>query len=464
MHIRKYDFDFARRAFLKKGLEGAAHAGLLTSLWPMLSKADTLDITKSYPDELLSIEAHTKGKVSPGDLITPDNLEHVEHLLDPIIASQVRDEGREIRIIESSKDISELFQDDFLEATLRNRGRAVWDKTGNVRTDDGTPWIGGNPFPDPQTAKEALVNVHLSWGRHDYSQYAIQNWNLGPDGDEQYYYDFVWVELNTTARADGTVWQGREDLLRYQSVWFVEPNEQAGTSFLSVWPYDQHEFPQLSGYIPAFKRVREYPTNQRFEPLVPGMNFFLSDAWHAGDPMLTWGNFKIVGRQPMLGPVKGNWNGSDPDWNPERLHGGPKGKTFWESKFELIPECLVIEAEPTGYPRAPVGKKRYWMDVRNQMGIAYNTYDRKGDMWKSVEGTFGRFEDYKDPSIVFKDANGHVSWSWQFVLSWDAQTKRMTRFKHSKEVGGYITRHNVEDEVDAYNKYLTRQAMRRLGA
>ena len=83
MRIRKYDVNWSRRELMKKMAMGAAGAGVLGSysnLWAM----DGLDdITKIYPDELLSVEAQTKGKISVGDVITPDNLHHAEHLLDP---------------------------------------------------------------------------------------------------------------------------------------------------------------------------------------------------------------------------------------------------------------------------------------------------------------------------------------------------------------------------------------------
>src|SRR3546814_5812226 len=69
------------------------------------------------------------------------------------------------------------------------------------------------------------------------------------------------------------------DLLCLQSVWFTAPQDTAGSSFLSTWYYDQRKFPDLYGYLPAFRRVRQFPTNQRFEPLLPGITWFLSDAW-----------------------------------------------------------------------------------------------------------------------------------------------------------------------------------------
>ena len=62
------------------------------------------------------------------------------------------------------------------------------------------------------------------------------------------------------------------------------PQEQAGASFLVPWFYDQRKFPDIYGYLPQFRRIRQFPANQRFEPLVPGAVWFLSDPWAAGDP------------------------------------------------------------------------------------------------------------------------------------------------------------------------------------
>jgi hypothetical protein len=76
MHIKKYDHNYSRRHFLDTVSKGAMGAGVLAPLWPLISNAQ--DITKAYPDELLSIEGYTKGKVSTGDMITADNVEYVK--------------------------------------------------------------------------------------------------------------------------------------------------------------------------------------------------------------------------------------------------------------------------------------------------------------------------------------------------------------------------------------------------
>jgi hypothetical protein len=457
MHIRKYDFDYSRRVFLEKTLKGTAAAGVLGPLWAQIGHA--ADITKAYPDELLSIEAYTKGKIKPGDVVTADNVDIVKDLLDPIAYQQVKTMGRKINIVETTRDVTKLFPHEYLEATLRNQGQGMLDGDGNVWAKGGKPWIGGNPFPEPENGLQAMANVTLSWGRHNFSMYAVKDWEISPGGDISYTYDFVWAELNTTARADGTIWNDKKDLLRYQSVWFTAPNDTKGSSFLNTWDYDQRKFPALLGYLPAFRRTREFPTNQRFEPLVPGITFFLSDAWSSGDPLLTWGNYKIIERKPMLGAVSQNWTGGrNANWERE-VHGGPKGQTFHETYMELCPECIVVEAEPTGFPRAPVGKKRVWIDVRNGMFVAYVTYDRRGEIWKSFEPGFSQ---YVDGDAVFMD-KGHPAWSWNYVLCHDSQANRMTRFIQAREcTGGYKS--GYDDADDVYNKYLTVQAINRLGA
>jgi hypothetical protein len=439
-----------------------AGAGVLAPLWSTIANSAD-DISKAYPDELLSIEMYTKGKIKPGDVITDKNVEVVKDLLDPICYVQVKEHGRRLNIVPSTKDVTKLFNHDFLQKTLQNRGRAKFGSDGNIWTDgqEGNTWLGGLPFPDAQTGNEAIANLTMNWGRHDYSQYAIPSDSLTPEGDLAYHHDFVWCELNCTSRTDGTIFQGFKDKLRLQTVFFTAPNDTKGSSFLSVWYYDQRRFPDLYGYFPAFKRVRQFPTNQRFEPIVPGMTFFLSDAWAAGDPMLTWGDYKIVHRGPFLGAIgsKNFYGGITDNWEAP-THGGKKGKTFYDTWFELIPEAIVFEGSPTGYPRAPVGKKRVWLDARNMMFPSYVTFDRRGNIWKQFEPGFSQ---YSNEKLTIKDSAGRPDWSWLYVHSHDIQVNRMTRFHQCKQVPGGYKSHYSSGDSEVYNKFLTNSAIARLG-
>ena len=48
------------------------------------------DTSKAYPEELLSIEAYTKGAVKPGDVMNADNIDLVQDLVDPILFQEVK--------------------------------------------------------------------------------------------------------------------------------------------------------------------------------------------------------------------------------------------------------------------------------------------------------------------------------------------------------------------------------------
>ena len=56
-----------RRDFLARTAGYAVGAGMLMPLWEAVGSNGEID--RAYPDELLSIEAYTGGKISPGDLI-----------------------------------------------------------------------------------------------------------------------------------------------------------------------------------------------------------------------------------------------------------------------------------------------------------------------------------------------------------------------------------------------------------
>ena len=458
MHIRQFDSQYSRRHFLRQMGSGMLATGVLAPLWPTIAASGSIE--GAYPDELLSLEAFTGGKISAGDIIDSGNVELVKDLLDPIQFTQVSQMGRVLKVRPTTTDIMKLSPWEYIEATLRNQGQAVFADDGNVVTREGKPWIGGNPFPDPKSAIEVFAGITLSWGRHDVSLNAVKEYDLDPEGKVAYNYQSCWIEMSPVGRLvlePKPYWPGHEDKLRYQSVLFLTPSDIRGTSYLNIWHYDQNRYPDLYGYLPSFKRVRRFPTNQRFEPLIPGSTLYLSDAWAAGDPFLTWGNYRTIHRGPALAAVAGSWKASDPNWE-HGVHGGGNGETFWDTEVELVPEAIVVEAEPTGYPRAPVSKKRVWFDARTLLPLSMVSFDRRGEIYRSFDGAFSMYED-GDNSVM---DGKHPYWSWTRVHAHDVQTNRMTRLEQVKEVaGGYKTQVNVEG---IYDRYLTQAALRRLGS
>ncbi len=458
MRVIKYDRGYSRRHFLKQAAQGTLSAGVLMPAWNAF--ADSGEISKAYPDEMLSIEGYTKGKIKTGDEINASNVELVKDLLEPIRYEQILKHGRKLTIAKTTTDVMRLSPWEYIEATLKNSGKAKFDANGNVvNGEDGKPWIGGNPFPDAKTGMELMAAQTLSWGRHDASFYAVKVKDVAVDGETRYNYAGGWAELNTVSRVsmDPAPYMPKYmDKLRYQSVFFTDPSQFRGTSFLNIWEYDQRKFPALYGYVAEFRRIRQFPTDQRFEPLLPGTTLYLSDAWAAGDPLLTWGNFKIVGRGPFLAGLSNSWNAEDPNWE-HKTHGGPKGQTFWDTTVELIPEAIVVESSPTGYPRAPVSKKHVWFDARNQVVVGMVTYDRRDQPFRSFDGAYSLYE---SGDKKFMDGK-HPYWSWCHVTSSDIQTGRVTRLEQVRNVEGHLSGAN---DPEMFDKYLTQASLIRLGA
>lgn len=457
MHIRRFDHGFSRRRFLDQLGRGAVTAGVLMPLWRAM--ADTGGAAAAYPEELRSIEAYTKGKLAPGQEIHAGNVDLVQDLLDPIQVRQIRDMGRKLRLARETDDITRLSPYEYVEATLRNVGKARFDTDGNVVTGDGRPWIGGTPFPASTDGMAAFAGQTLSWGRHDASVYAIKECDIGTGGSIDYRYEAAWAEMSPVARVamdPKPYLPGEEDKLRYQAIFFAAPDDVRGGSFLNVWPYDQRQFPDLFGYVPTFKRIRRYPTNQRFEPMLPGSDLYLSDAWAAGDPYLTWGNYRVVGTGPALAGLSGNWSSRLDNWE-KPTHGGPKGKTFFDTVVELVPQAITVEAEPVMFPRAPVSKKQVRFDLRTMLPITMVSYDRRGQLFRSFDGAYSLYDD----GVGRVMDGAHPYWSWTHVHAFNIQTGRMTRIEQvARLTSGDAMRVN---DPAIFDLYLTQGAMQRRG-
>jgi len=463
MRIRKYDFDYSRRRMMESVAYGLG-AGVLMPLDAAFATG-TDNINKAYPDELLSIEVQSKGKVKVGDYIDKNNVEHVKHLLDPGTYEQISGvEGRRIYVKEPSKQPYELVTAQYYDATLadiKNGHAAKWDADGNAVDEKGAKWQGGLPFVNPKDGREVWCNMAMNIGRNDNACYVIEQKDYGTTGKLEYHYNFQWVELNSTGRMDRKLFKGLDKELRRQSVYFAADPAVRGSSFLSVWDYDARKIPELYGYLPEFRRVRQFPSNQRFEPLVPGAVWFLSDPWAAGDPFLTWGNHKIEERKPMLGPWAADFSRHDENWEPPRQKDNPK---FFDIPYEMAPEVIVTSCEPTGYPRSPVSKRVAYVDVRNSMAASNIRYDRQGKLWSNFEMAHGVFKGGgKDGKRFIKSADGvNAGWSWIYVHIYDFQNRRMSLCNHSKGAAGVEARFDADPEW-LFNTYCTAQGIQSLG-
>ena len=139
---------WTRRNFLKAAGVWAG-AGLLQPLFPLIGAGKS--IAAAYPDEVLSIEKYTKGRVKPGMVISKDNANLIKDIAPEGLMSELQ-RGGEIKIGETTMRPDAVNPKFWVDATLRNKGQAMLDKKGQLWTKDGKPWIGGDPFPEPTNA------------------------------------------------------------------------------------------------------------------------------------------------------------------------------------------------------------------------------------------------------------------------------------------------------------------------
>ena len=92
MRLLKYTEGWTRRHFLEQVGKGVFAAGVLNPLMDVIGRNGSLEA--AYPPELLSIEAYTKGKLKPGDVLNAENVDIVKDLLDPGAYYQIKHDGR----------------------------------------------------------------------------------------------------------------------------------------------------------------------------------------------------------------------------------------------------------------------------------------------------------------------------------------------------------------------------------
>ena len=136
--------------------------------------------------------------------------------------------------------------------------------------------------------------------------------------------------------------RGRESQLRIIGAIVLAPVGVSGTGALQVWAYDHHKLPDYYIYAPTIKSVRAHPADHRFEPQFPGNTFFVTEYHMAGDQLLTWGNFKLVGKGPLLGGASHCADLDQTNWTHETC-GGKSGVKYWRTRMELLPEMYVVE-------------------------------------------------------------------------------------------------------------------------
>ena len=196
-YISFFAADGSRIEWLQKADRIGANGVHAIAISETLIGVEMARVDETYQ---LVISRHQLGKPKTEGKRPPVESSVLFRGVDGQLSEKLRKQGLAPAFLTRSGEVKAV-PADFLEATERNRGKAVLDEKGNVRVKGTTdPWIGGIPFPQPTTAQEVLCCHALSWGRHDTLGYAITEDEVNAAGETAYSYQLYWAEVQATSR------------------------------------------------------------------------------------------------------------------------------------------------------------------------------------------------------------------------------------------------------------------------
>lgn len=371
--------EWTRREFLKKTGSWAG-AGLLQPVLSLIGEGKS--IATAYPEELLSVEKYTKGRVKPGMVISREEADRVRELCPAGLYMELT-RGAQIKIAETTTSADALVPPYWVEATLRNRGQAVLDNRGQLWTRDGRPWIGGDPFPEPGSGLEAMWNHTFNQARYDDTREVANELHIDNSGAVlREGVGFV-VRIQTVGRL---AVEPKPILPEYQKELYramltlLKPFDVYGLASNTTIYYDAAKLPDTDLYIPTLKRTRRVPSTQRFEPVSPYAVYFISDLGLHNDPLLTW-SWKLVGRKPMLGPSPHNRGAFARGAGKDDFIFPQVKEKFPRSTWELRPEMLIVDGA-SHLEGSPYSRKRMYIDAIYHRAQTANMWDKAGRLWK----------------------------------------------------------------------------------
>ena len=384
--------------------------------------------------------------VQPGDVITQENVEKIRGLIPeeywPYAVEGFAD--FEMKIVPTG-DYKPAPK--YIEATVKYACQAQITDKGTL-----TNYTAGQPFPysdwateatahacdlspdDPQFALKLAWNVNYRW--QGGSGLNIPHWgfnNMRNRGKEQW--RLAQGEYRRTyfsARADllpetATLDEGTE--VEWAEFFDVKtPFDLRGTMFL-LYRYNTDKEDDTWAYIPALRRVRRIAATQKSDSLL-GTEFSLEDFYmFAG---YTWDHqWEYQGESTMLAPYGGGegnfgrkcWNniiedeatmrdgqarlGTQEEW--DYCSFGPYNALAFDGESWQKRTAIQLDDIPRQKGH-PYSRKKLWYDKQTFMPIFAFMYDRAGQPYKMITGTWRWSEDSPVP-----DNKGKRILNWSFI-------------------------------------------------
>lgn len=280
----------------------------------------------------------------------------------------------------------------------------------------------GVPFPnidskDPLAGTKVIWNYNFSQVQDHFGSTSVQPsiWPLidARTGIERVqYWNFIrYVYIGRKGSEPPVVGDGS---VHHKSLLFaVSPQDIKGIGTFSI-RYTTGQLDDTWAYVRAVRRVRRLSGGSWMDPI--GGTDHLQDDLETFNAFPTWyPSYRLLGRQKMLMVAEGrsdvfNANASGqkemypilnleaaPYWNP---------KDNWE-----VRDVYVVESTTPDFH--PYTKKVNWMDAENWRPYLAETFDKKGDFWKSIifgSRPFPLSDGYNDPATGKPFLVSFTSW------------------------------------------------------
>ncbi|WP_148271150.1 DUF1329 domain-containing protein [Cycloclasticus sp. P1] len=377
-----------------------------------------------------------------GDVIDASNVDqYSEYLIESAIA--LVKQGQVLKVTPTSEKGS-LSNPEFLQITEANKGKArILDEYGTLGLEDGSPWIGGLPFPVAEKGIEVMVNYQFESLALEGDDFGHGNGPNNPisrlsyvDKDGNIYKEATMgmTSMLMTGRSSGNPGHtvpGHEDEQLRRMLKFIDPYDVKGIVSLDIQYRDQSKLPESYVYLPSFRRVRQVATANRADALA-GSDLTQADLGGFSDPLGLW-KFKIIKKGKMLVNVM-SITPTVRYPKPITLH----NKYFPQPQRQMeLREAYVIEATPR-YDMV-YGKKIMVFDAEVYRLSDAGFYDNSGKLYKGMQQDF-----------AFYEGNGnHPIPSWMLAVNF--QTGGATVFANIDMVVNHYPSPTMLDKSEMKN-------------
>jgi len=369
--------------------------------------------------ELPTIEDLTDGEVKKGDLIDKNNMDLVKQWLTPGTIEAIN-QGM-VLIMGTNSKSNTTMPKAYLEATKRNKGKAVMDETGVAYYEKiGTPWPGGNPFPEPKSGLEVMACSKYGIGVDDFTNIGALTFvnskgkvykTIGMTSCQ------IWCNTRIYFPPLGTA-PGFEDQMFRRISTLTSPIEIKGQGTFAVRYYDDAKtYDSGFNYFPAYKRTLRV-SSTTWQDNIAGSDMLAGDSEGFKEPYVDW-DFKLLGTKYFL----------IPEYDAPFTYFDKEGKLNPKLKFDVgrrwprmgwaVFPMHVVEAIPR--VKHVYGKKVLYectapfFTVSGQAHIM-EPYDRQGKLWKFYCNHNGDFDE---------KWNARIPWG---IFITDLQSQHTTQF------------------------------------